>query len=351
MPAATSAPRPETAPASRSERGDLVRVRLRGSDCVLGARGERQRRVRGERELGADLVRHGDCEGAQLSRPVTYVDDVGRPARLREADDDRALQVELRAVVDRQRDRVAERRPGGLEPECIDAVGRGVVRRSVADEADDVRLARCGLARDLLVLVSVLEQAPERVRLLPDLREEDRAGRIERHEASRRWPVSPSKRCASLGEGAARPARRGPGLRAPPCGRPAGHFRRPAPSSRRRRRPRRAPRRPRPARAARWLRARAPPAAGRGRARSVRSTRRSRQRSSIVDLAAERDRAVRAQRHVAEVHRRRADEPGHERVDRPVVELARALALLQPSVLSTATRCPSVIASAWSCVT
>jgi hypothetical protein len=42
---------------------------------------------------------------------------------------------------------------------------------------------------------------------------------------------------------------------------------------------------------------------------------------------------------------RRADEAGDERVHRPLVELARRVALLQPPSCSTATRWPSVIAS------
>ena len=54
---------------------------------------------------------------------------------------------------------------------------------------------------------------------------------------------------------------------------------------------------------------------------------------------------------VHEVHRRRADEAGHERVDRAVEQRARRVALLQRASRSTATRWPSVIASAWSWVT
>ena len=40
-----------------------------------------------------------------------------------------------------------------------------------------------------------------------------------------------------------------------------------------------------------------------------------------------------AQRHLEQVHRRRADEPGDERVRRPLVQRPRRVALLQPPVL------------------
>ena len=52
-----------------------------------------------------------------------------------------------------------------------------------------------------------------------------------------------------------------------------------------------------------------------------------------------------------EVHRRRADEPGDEQVDRRVEQGLRRVDLLQPTVPQHATRWPSVIASTWSWVT
>ena len=58
---------------------------------------------------------------------ATKIDDVRRATRLREGDDDRPLEVDLRAVVDGERDRVAQRSPPRLEAERVDAVRRGVV--------------------------------------------------------------------------------------------------------------------------------------------------------------------------------------------------------------------------------
>src|SRR4029079_133821 len=147
------------------------------------------------------LVRDRDREGTVLTRTSDVRDDVGGAARLGEADHDRPLEVHVCAVVDRQGDRVAERRPSSLDSERVDAVGRGVVGRAVADEAYQVRPAREGLARDLFVLSTVLEQPAQRVGLLADLCEERRSGRGEPHFASSRSPVSGSKRCASFGRG------------------------------------------------------------------------------------------------------------------------------------------------------
>ena len=77
-------------------------------------------------------------------------------------------------------------------------------------------------------------------------------------------------------------------------------------------------------------RARAPRAAGRARARSSRPPRGrpDRLRQRTVTPPSE-TRAVRPERHGAEVHRRRADEAGDERVHRALVQLARRVALLQ----------------------
>ena len=69
------------------------------------------------------------------------LEHVGRLPRLRERDHGRPAEVELRAVVDGEADRVAHRRQPGEQPERVDAERRGVVGRAVADHPDEARPA------------------------------------------------------------------------------------------------------------------------------------------------------------------------------------------------------------------
>ena len=205
-----------------------------------------------------------------------------------------------------------------------------------------------------VVLRLVLEQAQQRLRLLPDLGEEELARARRAHEAVQSLAASPGRR------GAPRPAAGRSETRSPRLGRARASVRATsltlvAADLRRRRRRRRRRRAPRPPRPARGCRRRASSSASGRRPSTSSSGRSPRRLAALGELdrdAAERDRAVRAERHLAEVHRRRADEAGDERVHRPRrrARAARAHCCSRPS-RSTATRCPSVIASDWSCVT
>ena len=71
----------------------------------------------------------------------TKSDDVGRLAGLREREQARVAQVDLRAEVDGERDRVAERRQPGEQGEGVDAVGGRVVRGAVSGHPDQADAA------------------------------------------------------------------------------------------------------------------------------------------------------------------------------------------------------------------
>ena len=88
------------------------------------------------------------------------------------------------SVVDRERDRVAERRPPRQQAERVDAVRGRVVGRSVPDHPNRGRAARMDLRRDASEHRIALEEAEERVRLLADLLEEPRA-RLDRARGQR----------------------------------------------------------------------------------------------------------------------------------------------------------------------
>jgi hypothetical protein len=157
------------------ERRDLVGIGLRRRDGELRPGTEREHGLGDRRERGAGVVRDRHGVGAAPPRTLDVVDDVRRAARLREREDGAAGHVELGAVIDRERDRVAQRGPTGKKPERVDAVRRRVVRRAVADHADRRRAALQDLRGDALELRAVLEEAEERLRLLPDLCEKPRA--------------------------------------------------------------------------------------------------------------------------------------------------------------------------------
>ncbi len=169
-----------------AERGDLVRVGLRRRHGELGAGGERQHRVRGPGELRVLVVGQRDREGAELPGALEVLHDVGRPSRLRERDCGAAGHVQLCAVVDGERDRVAERRPARKQAERVDAVRRGVVGRAVADHAHRRRAAVAHLGGDLREAIARRQQPSQRRGLLADLREEARAraARLERRGLS-----------------------------------------------------------------------------------------------------------------------------------------------------------------------
>ena len=89
-------PRPATAPASSDSAAIWFDVRLRRRDCVLGARGERQRRVRGRaraREPSSFVTATVNAPRARAR--VTYATTSGVRPDCESADDDRARQVEL----------------------------------------------------------------------------------------------------------------------------------------------------------------------------------------------------------------------------------------------------------------
>src|SRR5205823_5875142 len=90
----------------------------------------------------------------------------------REREHRRVAEIDLRVVVDLQRDRVANGRPAREQPEGVDGErGRGI-RRTVTDEANDARAAPSKHVRGGAVRNCLLEQREERGRLLPNLREE-----------------------------------------------------------------------------------------------------------------------------------------------------------------------------------
>ena len=187
----------------------------------------------------------------------------------------------------------------------------------------------------LLVDGRLLDEAQQRLRLLADLGEEGLAAAAGCHFGSSRSPVPESKRCASFGRGlsATLSPRRGTSracVRATSLQLLAADVR-----------------------DAEHVRVRAEllddldagrhavlPELERLRAQAedeVAAPVRARDAGERVvdrDLRlAECDRAVRPQRHRAEVHRRGADEAGDEGVRRPVVQLARRPALLQLPVV------------------
>ena len=88
----------------------------------------------------------------------------------------RAAKVDLRPVVDRERDRVAHRRPRRQQAESVDAVRRRIVGRAMPDHPHEVETPARGLFGYGRVFVCVLEQPSERGRLLADLCQELRAG-------------------------------------------------------------------------------------------------------------------------------------------------------------------------------
>ena len=156
----------------QAECRDLVRVRLRRGDGVLGSRAELEHGVGLAGELGRGIVRHRDDVGAAPPRAARVLDDVGCPAGLRERERRAAGHVELGAVVDGQRDRVAQRGPAGQQPERVDPVRGSVVGRAVADHPDRRRVAPPHLVGDRGERRVAVEQALERVGLLADLVEE-----------------------------------------------------------------------------------------------------------------------------------------------------------------------------------
>ena len=113
------------------------------------------------------------------ARPRDVLDDVRRPARLREADHRRARHVERRAVVDGECDRVAHRGPARAAARTRRRRTRPHCRTSRARRCGRAGVARRGRSpRDARDLAVVLEQPSERGRLLADLGEEPRAGLV-----------------------------------------------------------------------------------------------------------------------------------------------------------------------------
>ena len=157
------------------KRGQRVEERLRRSDGALRAGRERQRRIRRLRETGGFPVRDRDGERTPRTRTFDVLDHVRCLARLRECNDHRVGEIELRVVVHGQRDRVAHRGPARQQAERVDAVRRRGVGGAVADETHDRggpvhhRLRHGGKLR------LVFEQPKERCRLLPDLAAEQLA--------------------------------------------------------------------------------------------------------------------------------------------------------------------------------
>ena len=112
------------------------------------------------RERGVRIVRDRDRVRAARARALDVLEDVGRLAGLREREDGRAAQLELGAVVDGERDRVAQRRPARQQAEGVDAVRGGVVRRAVAGHAHELGAAPRRLAATAAYSSRVLEQPP-----------------------------------------------------------------------------------------------------------------------------------------------------------------------------------------------
>jgi hypothetical protein len=139
---------------------------------MLGARRERKERLSSRGQLGVRVVGERDGERTRLTRALDVLDHVRCLAGLGEPEHGRAAHVELGAVVDGQRDRVAHRGPARLQAERIDAVGRGIVRRAVSDHPDDRGAAVSHRRRYPLVLLTVAEEVEQRCRLRADLRDE-----------------------------------------------------------------------------------------------------------------------------------------------------------------------------------
>jgi len=93
------------------KRGQRVEERLRRGDGALGAGGERQCRVRRLRETRGFPIRDRNGERAPRTRTLDVLDHVGCLARLRESNDHRVGEVQVRVVVHGERDRVAHCRP------------------------------------------------------------------------------------------------------------------------------------------------------------------------------------------------------------------------------------------------
>ena len=170
------------------QRGQLVDVRLRRRDGVLRPRLQRQDEVGRLAELRCRRVRERDRERAALARLDDVLDDVGRLPGLGERDDGRPLEVDAGAVVDRERHRVAHRRPPGQQAEGVDAVGGRVVGRAVPDEAHDGWLELRKLPAGRRVEPPLLEEPRDRSGLLANLGAEqlarcrlDRARLRQRH--------------------------------------------------------------------------------------------------------------------------------------------------------------------------
>ena len=165
----TTAPRPAACPARSARAATCVVYVFVAAIASSGPAASGSNRLGRVRERGIRIVRDRDRERATRPRALDVLEDVGRLAGLRERDDGRTALLEPGAVVDRERDRVAQRRPAGQKAEGVDAVGGGIVGRAVAGEADQLGAAPRRLRGDRGVLVRVLEQPSQCGGLLADL--------------------------------------------------------------------------------------------------------------------------------------------------------------------------------------
>ena len=166
------------------ERRELVQVRLRRGDGALGpgARAAATASARGASSDAGSFVT-ATVKAPAPPRPLARTRRrraCGPTARARRPS---SPNVERRAEVDGERDRVADRRPAREQPERVDAVRRRVVRRAVADDAHERAPRSRAAAATRANSASCVEQRRSASRLLADLREEARAARLGRPRA------------------------------------------------------------------------------------------------------------------------------------------------------------------------
>jgi hypothetical protein len=149
---------------------ELSRVRLRRRDRALAPAVHEERLVHDVRHRRRGLVRDADRAGPGGARVFEDAVDVLALARLRDADDERAPQLQARPVERVHRGRGERDGDAGHDFEQVAAEERGVVGRAARDEHDQINVARLdtfGEPRDLPALLS--DGAFERGGLLRDL--------------------------------------------------------------------------------------------------------------------------------------------------------------------------------------
>ena len=151
----------------REERGG---VRLGGGDRELRARGQVDRPFGGRGQRRRRVVGQRDRRGALAPRRVDDGEDVGRGARLADAEDQAVGETRV-AAVDRHDRR---RRETGRQPvpdaEHVLGVDRGMVARAAGGDDDVVDVPRADRAGEMVDRLGLAREEPRgRVGLLEDL--------------------------------------------------------------------------------------------------------------------------------------------------------------------------------------